>query len=71
MEGALCCSICGDAIGSYESLIVLEGDTARITSLAREPHLGAHNETLVHRVCGPRLGERVVGSLAEPPAAQL
>jgi hypothetical protein len=51
MEEALRCSACGDAIGTYEPVVVLEPGGARGTSLAREPELGQNGERIVHRSC--------------------
>jgi hypothetical protein len=49
------CSICGEPIGVYERVLVIEDDSARASSLAREPDVGDHGATLIHRECAPRL----------------
>jgi hypothetical protein len=53
------CSVCGGAIGVYERVLVIEEESARASSLAREPDVGDHGATVIHRDCAPRLsGER-------------
>jgi hypothetical protein len=50
--------VCGDAIGVYESLLVLGTDSSRTSSLAREPRLLDGGEMVLHLGCGsdmPRL----------------
>jgi hypothetical protein len=47
------CSSCGDVIGTYEPLAVLEAGSVRTTSLAREPHLSKGPSRLLHAVCAP------------------
>jgi hypothetical protein len=51
MEAGLRCSACGDAIGTYEPLVVIERGGVRGTSLAREPALAIGAEAIVHRTC--------------------
>jgi hypothetical protein len=49
------CSICGEPIGVYERVLVIEDDSARASSLAREPDVGDHGATVIHRECAARL----------------
>jgi hypothetical protein len=52
MGPALRCAHCGDVIGMYEPLVVIEDGAARQTSCAAEPPLlaGAHGDCY-HRDC--------------------
>jgi hypothetical protein len=43
--------ICGDAIGVCEPLVVIDSESARPASPAREPDLGDDGEILAHRYC--------------------
>jgi hypothetical protein len=52
MEGALRCPVCKDAIGVYESLLVLDGDDSRTSSIAREPQLQDGEHQVMHLSCG-------------------
>jgi hypothetical protein len=52
MEGAIRCPVCGDAIGVYESVVVLGEDSLRTSSLAREPRLLDSPEIVLHVACG-------------------
>jgi hypothetical protein len=53
MNGALLCAVCGDVIGVYEPIVVIDRGIARDTSLAKEPLLtAAGQERIVHRACG-------------------
>jgi hypothetical protein len=58
VQGALCCQICGDVLGVYEPLLVIEGASSRTSSLAREPSLGDGRATAVHRNCSSDAGCR-------------
>jgi hypothetical protein len=51
MVQALRCSVCGDAIGTYEPAVVIEQGRARGTSMAREPEIAERDEPVVHRSC--------------------
>jgi hypothetical protein len=51
MEEGLRCSACGDAIGTYEPVVVIEPEGPRGTSLAREPELASTAAQIVHRSC--------------------
>ncbi len=56
MKGVLYCTVCGEAVGVYESIVVIErGGTqsVRTTSLAREPSVGFGAEQVTHRSCAP------------------
>jgi hypothetical protein len=46
------CTSCGDAIGTYEPVVVVENGSTRITSLAREPELASSGAKLMHASCG-------------------
>jgi len=56
MSRRLCCPLCGDVIGVYESVLVVGGGTARTSSLAREPLVGSCEDVVIHRACGLDLG---------------
>ncbi len=46
------CAHCGDRIGVYEPVVVVNGDSSRTTSLAREPQLSDSIEAvLMHQAC--------------------
>ena len=48
------CLFCGDVIGVYEPIVIVEHEGDRETSLAREPTLHARPGILVaHRACVP------------------
>lgn len=47
------CAVCGDVIGVYEPVLVMETTRPRVTSLAREPELSSVEADLAHRDCGP------------------
>jgi hypothetical protein len=51
MQAGLRCSACGDAIGTYEPVVVIQRGSVRGTSVAREPGLAAGAEAIVHRSC--------------------
>jgi hypothetical protein len=51
MTSALSCPVCGDAIGVYESVLVLGKDGSRNSSLAREPRLTEGDEMVLHISC--------------------
>jgi hypothetical protein len=53
MKGVLYCTVCGEPVGVYESLVVVGPDSARTTSLAREPSVGFGAEHVTHRSCAP------------------
>jgi hypothetical protein len=48
---ALRCDDCGDVIGVYEPMTIMDGGRARETSLAAEPRLAAHGQRSFHRAC--------------------
>jgi hypothetical protein len=52
MEAAISCPVCGDAIGVYESVLVLAEKLSRTSSLAREPRLLDGTEIVLHVACG-------------------
>ena len=56
MEGTLSCPVCGDAIGVYESVLVLGKHASRKSSLAREPRLLDGEEMVLHASCGSGAG---------------
>ena len=45
------CGHCGEVIGVYEPLIVIEGREARTTSRAAEPDSGADGSACFHADC--------------------
>jgi hypothetical protein len=48
------CLYCGDVIGVYEPIVVVEHEGERETSLAREPELARRSGVLlVHARCAP------------------
>jgi hypothetical protein len=57
MRDVCTCSICGEPVGVYERVLVIEQDSARATSLAREPDAGAYGATMIHRACAPRVSD--------------
>ncbi|HEX3692211.1 MAG TPA: hypothetical protein VHU13_02605 [Solirubrobacteraceae bacterium] len=56
------CRSCGDAVGVYEPVAVVEGERARITSRAAEPEL-APSGVYFHRECYERSRESVDSNL--------
>jgi hypothetical protein len=68
MEGVLRCSACGDAIGTYEPVLVIEHGDARASSLAREPELASMPGKIVHRSCAEAGLAEPVGLTAERAA---
>ena len=50
------CAHCGDRIGVYEPAVVVEGASARTTSLAREPGVTETAKRLLHAGCARRTG---------------
>jgi hypothetical protein len=70
MEEALRCSGCGDAIGTYEPVVVIGPAGARGTSLAREPEVGGNGERILHRTCAEAGRAESVG-LSAAEAARL
>jgi hypothetical protein len=59
MTDVCTCSICGQAVGVYERVLVIGEDSARASSLAREPGVADDGATVIHRDCASRLsGER-------------
>lgn len=49
------CLYCGDVIGVYEPVLVLDHEADRETSLAREPELVTQpNVCLAHSACVPQ-----------------
>jgi hypothetical protein len=45
------CRDCGEVIGVYEPLVVVEDGEPRSTSFAAEPSLGQHASRRYHRAC--------------------
>jgi hypothetical protein len=45
------CATCGDAIGTYEPIVVAPDGDERVTSLAREPELADSEHALRHKAC--------------------
>lgn len=59
MDQVLRCGHCGDVIGIYEPLVLVENGRARQTSCAAEPQLLAHEAgTHYHRACYAPIGPR-------------
>jgi len=57
----LSCASCGDVIGIYEPLIVVEEHGPRQTSRAAEPALPGSPDKHYHRACYPPVaGERAL-----------
>jgi hypothetical protein len=56
MSAPCVCPVCGDAIGVYEPVLVIDGGWARTSSLLREPLLGSGADVVIHRACGLKLG---------------
>jgi hypothetical protein len=52
------CEWCGDRIGVYEPIVVVERSGFRKTSLAREPELRTAGEALLHADCADAIRER-------------
>jgi hypothetical protein len=50
-EEPLRCGRCGEIIGVYEPLVLLEGRAARSTSCAAEPELMRATGDFFHRAC--------------------
>ncbi len=50
-EQVFLCAHCGDVIGIYEPLVVIEPDGPRQTSRAAEPELASPLGTHFHRDC--------------------
>jgi hypothetical protein len=51
MDGDWTCAHCGEAIGVFELLIVLDGSRERQTSRAAEPELEYVEGRRYHRIC--------------------
>jgi hypothetical protein len=66
MTTLVLCSVCDDAIGIYEPLVVLNGGDMRRTSLAVEPLAADGVDAAVHRDCVTAL--RVSGPRGASPA---
>jgi len=64
----LLCPVCNDVIGVYEPLLVVDAESARTSSLAREPPLGSGHGVIIHRACGSRLG---IASVDDGPPATI
>lgn len=64
------CPACGDALGIYEPVVAISQGRGRVTSLAREPDVGAAGETLVHRTCAIE-GRAATAGLSATAAAEL
>jgi len=45
------CEHCGDIIGVYEAMIVVEGDAERRTSRLNDPHVEEGEVALYHEPC--------------------
>jgi hypothetical protein len=50
------CAACGDVVGVYEPALVIERDTARQTSLAKERPSEAGGVRIAHLACTSGLG---------------
>jgi len=50
------CAHCGDRIGVYERMIVVEGELTRVTSRAREPEISESSGRLLHAGCALSAG---------------
>jgi hypothetical protein len=50
-RGHVVCAHCGERFARRESLVALDPDDTRITSLAREPEIEAADFELLHRQC--------------------
>jgi hypothetical protein len=57
MSDLCTCSICGEPLGVYERILVIGTDSARATSLAREPDVGDSGATVIHHDCGRRISD--------------
>ena len=51
MDHPMKCEHCGDVIGVYEPLVLLNDGCVRTTSAAAEPHLGEMPGVLFHSAC--------------------
>jgi hypothetical protein len=51
MEQPMKCGHCGEVIGVYEPLVLLDDGEARTTSAAAEPQIGEQPGVLFHRAC--------------------
>ena len=62
MPSLLHCLFCGERIGIYDPIIVVEDDREHSqTSLAREPEVRERTRTFViHASCAPTTAEKVV-----------
>lgn len=56
MSGRLLCPMCGGVIGVYERLLVVSTESARTSSLAREPQLRGGDDVVIHHACGADVG---------------
>ena len=45
------CAFCGDVIGVYEPLVLVEGGDVRETSLAADPEAASADATYLHGAC--------------------
>jgi hypothetical protein len=45
------CPTCGERMGVYEPLVVIDGDEVRTTSRTREPLLMLEDVLVIHRAC--------------------
>jgi hypothetical protein len=57
VQRRLHCGRCGEVIGIYEPLVVLEDGAARQTSYAAEPGLIEMGEAVFHRACHEQLAK--------------
>ncbi len=62
------CRHCGDVIGAYEPVIVVQSGEARETSRAAEPELVRHAACCYHRECH-EASHGADGSIHEQPNA--
>lgn len=53
------CSRCGDVIGVYEPLVIVEGGGPRESSLAAEPALADASAKLYHQGCHAASAEQL------------
>ena len=55
-----CCQTCGDVVGVYEPIVLMEPTGRRETSIAAEPGLRDAGLVCHHRACADRLDESSV-----------
>ena len=59
MDELMRCGHCGEAIGVYEPLVLVDGRATRLTSRAAEPALSAEGAKRYHVACHGALHGRV------------